>query len=129
MVRYNSRQERQTKIPNVGVWRRLVARYLGVVEAVGSSPVTPTRRANLSNDLIRQLRGYSYIRLWALVKFWSNRDKSSLTAIFFVDVEHIDYFVRCPCLDFVEGVSVYPQSRCRRRVPKYLRNGLSICSL
>ena len=27
----------------VGVWRRLVARYLGVVEAVGSSPVTPTR--------------------------------------------------------------------------------------
>lgn len=26
----------------VGVWRRLVARYLGVVEAVGSSPVTPT---------------------------------------------------------------------------------------
>lgn len=25
-----------------GVWRRLVARYLGVVEAVGSSPVTPT---------------------------------------------------------------------------------------
>lgn len=28
----------------VGVWRRLVARYLGVVEAVGSSPVTPTIR-------------------------------------------------------------------------------------
>ena len=28
----------------VGVWRRLVARYLGVVEAVGSSPVTPTSR-------------------------------------------------------------------------------------
>ncbi len=27
----------------VGVWRRLVARYLGVVEAVGSSPVTPTK--------------------------------------------------------------------------------------
>ena len=27
---------------NVGVWRRLVARYLGVVEAVGSSPATPT---------------------------------------------------------------------------------------
>ena len=26
----------------IGVWRRLVARYLGVVEAVGSSPVTPT---------------------------------------------------------------------------------------
>ncbi len=25
-----------------GVWRRLVARYLGVVEAVGSSPVTQT---------------------------------------------------------------------------------------
>ena len=24
------------------MWRRLVARYLGVVEAVGSSPVTPT---------------------------------------------------------------------------------------
>ena len=29
----------------VGVWRRLVARYLGVVEAVGSSPVTPTNKA------------------------------------------------------------------------------------
>ena len=28
---------------SVGVWRRLVARYLGVVEVVGSSPVTPTR--------------------------------------------------------------------------------------
>ena len=28
----------------IGVWRRLVARYLGVVEAVGSSPVTPTSR-------------------------------------------------------------------------------------
>ena len=28
----------------VGVWRRLVARYLGVVEAVGSSPVTPTMK-------------------------------------------------------------------------------------
>ena len=28
----------------IGVWRRLVARYLGVVEAVGSSPVTPTIR-------------------------------------------------------------------------------------
>ena len=27
----------------IGVWRRLVARYLGVVEAVGSSPVTPTK--------------------------------------------------------------------------------------
>ena len=26
----------------VGVWRRLVARYLGVVEVVGSNPVTPT---------------------------------------------------------------------------------------
>ena len=29
----------------VGVWRRLVARYLGVVEAVGSSPVTPTMKS------------------------------------------------------------------------------------
>ena len=26
----------------VGVWRRLVARYLGVVEVVGSNPITPT---------------------------------------------------------------------------------------
>ena len=25
-----------------GVWRRLVARYLGVVEAAGSNPVTQT---------------------------------------------------------------------------------------
>ncbi len=35
----------------IGVWRRLVARYLGVVEAVGSSPVTPTTLNNLSNRL------------------------------------------------------------------------------
>ena len=29
-------------IYDIGVWRRLVARYLGVVEVVGSNPVTPT---------------------------------------------------------------------------------------
>ena len=29
---------------DVWVWRRLVARYLGVVEAAGSSPVTQTKR-------------------------------------------------------------------------------------
>ena len=28
------------------MWRRLVARYLGVVEVVGSSPVTPTIKVN-----------------------------------------------------------------------------------
>lgn len=28
----------------VWVWRRLVARYLGVVEAAGSNPVTQTKR-------------------------------------------------------------------------------------
>ena len=28
---------------NVWVWRRLVARYLGVVEAAGSTPVTQTK--------------------------------------------------------------------------------------
>ena len=28
---------------NIWVWRRLVARYLGVVEAAGSNPVTQTR--------------------------------------------------------------------------------------
>ena len=37
-----------------GVWRRLVARYLGVVEAVGSSPVTPT---NENKILIFSYRG------------------------------------------------------------------------
>ena len=30
-------------IYDIGVWRRLVARYLGVVEVVGSNPVTPTK--------------------------------------------------------------------------------------
>ena len=30
-------------IYDIGVWRRLVARYLGVVEAVGSSPATQTK--------------------------------------------------------------------------------------
>ncbi len=29
------------------MWRRLVARYLGVVEVVGSSPVTPTTSVTL----------------------------------------------------------------------------------
>ena len=41
----------------IGVWRRLVARYLGVVEAVGSSPVTPTstNRVNtLFQSFLRQ---------------------------------------------------------------------------
>ena len=28
----------------IWVWRRLVARYLGVVEAAGSSPVTQTKK-------------------------------------------------------------------------------------
>ena len=31
----------------IWVWRRLVARYLGVVEAVGSSPATQTIQSNL----------------------------------------------------------------------------------
>ena len=34
----------------IGVWRRLVARYLGVVEAVGSSPVTPTSRKSVNTQ-------------------------------------------------------------------------------
>lgn len=34
--------KRYGNISNVWVWRRLVARYLGVVEAAGSSPVTQT---------------------------------------------------------------------------------------
>ncbi len=33
------------------MWRRLVARYLGVVEAVGSSPVTQTQQAESSYEL------------------------------------------------------------------------------
>ena len=28
----------------IGVWRRLVARFLGVEEVVGSNPVTPTKK-------------------------------------------------------------------------------------
>ena len=31
------------KLHSIWVWRRLVARYLGVVEAVGSSPATQTK--------------------------------------------------------------------------------------
>ena len=41
MIWYNRNVEKFHSV-RVGVWRRLVARYLGVVEAVGSSPVTPT---------------------------------------------------------------------------------------
>ena len=32
----------------IWVWRRLVARYLGVVEAAGSSPVTQTKRKTVT---------------------------------------------------------------------------------
>ena len=39
------------------MWRRLVARYLGVVEVVGSSPVTPTKIKILSFDRIFILVG------------------------------------------------------------------------
>ena len=34
-------------IYDIGVWRRLVARYLGVVEAVGSNPATQTKAAGV----------------------------------------------------------------------------------
>ena len=47
----------------IGVWRRLVARYLGVVEAVGSSPVTPTSRK------VRKWRRYAVCGLSFLL--WS----------------------------------------------------------
>lgn len=78
----------------------MVARYVGVVEAVGSSPVTPTSKMTSQMALICHWRGYFYIKLWTLAK-------SFLTAIFFVDVKHIDYLVRCPCFDFVECVNIY----------------------
>ena len=93
----------------VGVWRRLVARYLGVVEAVGSSPVTPTNRNNLSNGCntpIERLFLYPNIRSGQIPV------KSGVTAVFFVDVKHINYPVRCPCLDLIECVSVNIQ-RCK----------------
>ncbi len=64
---------RNNKIPKTSgcssVW---LERYLGVVEAVGSSPVTPTRRANLSNDLIRQLRGSSFIHVFLKLHYRKN---------------------------------------------------------
>lgn len=93
----------------VGVWRRLVARYLGVVEAVGSSPVTPTNKNNLSNGCntpIERLFLYPNIRSGQIMV------KSGVTAVFFVDVKHINYLVRCPCLDLIECVSVYIKRGC-----------------
>ena len=37
---------------DIWVWRRLVARYLGVVEAVGSSPATQTNQRVFMGSLI-----------------------------------------------------------------------------
>ena len=36
----------------IWVWRRLVARYLGVVEAAGSNPVTQTKRPLLERGAV-----------------------------------------------------------------------------
>ena len=42
----------------IWVWRRLVARYLGVVEAAGSNPVTQTN----ANSVV--MRKASYLEGW-----------------------------------------------------------------
>ena len=39
------------------MWRRLVARYLGVVEAVGSSPVTPTIKGLIQVKILLRPQG------------------------------------------------------------------------
>ncbi len=38
------------------MWRRLVARYLGVVEAVGSSPVTQTSKNRIAKPFVSSSR-------------------------------------------------------------------------
>ncbi len=38
------------------MWRRLVARYLGVVEAVGSSPVTQTQQNCITKPFVSSSR-------------------------------------------------------------------------
>lgn len=67
-----------------GVWRRLVARYLGVVEAAGSNPVTQTKKNRLTKPLEAVGRFSFYYRIaqiwggfwaikifdrWCLLKF------------------------------------------------------------
>ena len=37
----------------IWVWRRLVARYLGVVEAAGSNPVTQTNKNRITEPFVR----------------------------------------------------------------------------
>ena len=41
----------------IGVWRRLVARFLGVEEVVGSNPVTPTCEKSLF-AIISQIKAF-----------------------------------------------------------------------
>ena len=37
---------------DIWVWRRLVARYLGVVEAAGSNPVTQTSKIRITKPFV-----------------------------------------------------------------------------
>ena len=46
----------------IWVWRRLVARYLGVVEAAGSNPVTQTMRS----VLVGFENGSDILKCWML---------------------------------------------------------------
>ena len=102
------------------VW---LERYLGVVEAVGSSPVTPTNRNNLSNGCNMPIER---LFLYPNIRFGQIMVKSGVTAVFFVDVKHINYLVRCPCLDLVECVSVDIKRGCGCRMTEYLRYRLCI---
>ena len=94
------------------MWRRLVARYLGVVEAVGSSPVTPTNEINLSNGLNTPFGRFILILNSVLDNFWTTELVLAcfLCSEFVVQMEYIYHFIGSFCLDFIESVSVNRQS-------------------
>ena len=96
----------------VGVWRRLVARYLGVVEAVGSSPVTPTNEINLSNGLNTLFGRFILILNYVFGQLLDNWTILAclFCSEFIVQMERIYDFIGSFCLDFVESVSVNRQS-------------------
>lgn len=77
---------------SIGVWRRLVARYLGVVEVVGSNPVTPTSLARHHNVVA----GFLYFYLLKVSKL-SQKHKS---------IKNISFSERSSSLDNIKSAKI-----------------------
>ena len=60
------------------MWRRLVARYLGVVEAAGSNPVTQTSR--VSQHAFRVLRRFCFFYVFSSGKNQFCIDRQNIAA-------------------------------------------------